>query len=384
MNNRKEEYPMISEKEYWEKVNNNESYKGYVLYSDGKVTFILPEVTVTSTSSNKVNRFSQFGLKTEIKYHESITPFVCESINNGINTRNRQLQAESSIQNGQIKRNVKNLLLKSIISYYQAEEYARLEKTGYLFPITNPSMILIDVSNPKTFYQKEFTKIKQKVESETLKKSDFKDNVAYAARKEIEMYFACFDPSDPNYIHFWNVKYHIGRPTGAEAVIPVWANLRTSLDSFQRGYNGDGIQNYSDGVGYFCLALADAMVLESGVAASGGMKSLGLIKEIPTGSAFYNSRSLYVQQYLKRNNFNIHPRISNPGWYDVARPRVGQLDAGHRGTTFLSNEILKTGKIGIKNYKTVYFNKAIGDKYFSIGINPWTRTIFHEAPGFFK
>jgi hypothetical protein len=191
---------------------------------------------------------------------------------------------ESNLETSQIRQNVKSSLLRSIISYYQAEEYAKIQKEKNINSamINSPLMIQIDVPNPRTYYQKEFAKIKGKIENENIKKEDFSQNVSYAARKEIETYFACFDPQDPNYKHFWNIKYSIGEPEGMEAYTPVWANTRRSVDSFQRGMNGDGIQYYSYGVGYFCFALVDMFTIEGGVAAAGGVKSMGLVKP-PTG-----------------------------------------------------------------------------------------------------
>jgi hypothetical protein len=62
----------------------------------------------------------------------------------------------------------------------------------------------------------------------------------------------------------------------------------------------------------------------------------------------------------------------------------GQFDAAHRATTFLKSDILEAGKWGARNWNTIYTNLEIGGKYFSIGINPWKREIYHMAPGFFK
>lgn len=82
--------------------------------------------------------------------------------------------------------------------------------------------------------------------------------------------------------------------------------------------------------------------------------------------------------------FKLHKRITTPGYADIRGYGFGQYDAGHRATTFLRQEILSKGKFGIKNYKTIFFNHTIDGQHFSIGINPWTRTIFHEGPGIFK
>ncbi len=66
------------------------------------------------------------------------------------------------------------------------------------------------------------------------------------------------------------------------------------------------------------------------------------------------------------------------------KSRLFYQDVTHRSTTFIRKDILLYGKMGIKDYRTVYFNYKVGNKYFSIGINPWKRSIFHEGPGFYK
>ncbi len=62
----------------------------------------------------------------------------------------------------------------------------------------------------------------------------------------------------------------------------------------------------------------------------------------------------------------------------------GQFDVAHRSTTFLRNDILMEGKLGISNWKTIFMNYNNNGQNFSIGINPWKKTIFHEGPGVFK
>jgi len=112
---------------------------------------------------------------------------------------------------------------------------------------------------------------------------------------------------------------------------------------------------------------------------------IGFVK---TGSQFIKPAAKQIakegQGQLSRDLFDISYRITNPGKYGVARFGKGQMDAGHRGSTFFSDEIIKTGDFGIRDYRTIYFNKKFGDEYISVGINPWKRRIIHEGPGFFK
>lgn len=94
-------------------------------------------------------------------------------------------------------------------------------------------------------------------------------------------------------------------------------------------------------------------------------------------------------KYLRSKvlNFKLHPRITNP-YYSTGTATRGfgynQYDIGHRSATFLREDIIMKGKFGIKNYKTFYFNYEVNNQIFSTAINPWRRTIFHEAPGLFK
>jgi len=82
--------------------------------------------------------------------------------------------------------------------------------------------------------------------------------------------------------------------------------------------------------------------------------------------------------------FKIHPRISTVGYADIKGLGFGQYDAAHRASSFLRNDILKSGKTGVKNWRTIHYNLDLGGQQFSIGVNPWKRTIFHEGPGLFK
>jgi RHS repeat-associated protein len=79
--------------------------------------------------------------------------------------------------------------------------------------------------------------------------------------------------------------------------------------------------------------------------------------------------------------YRINSRITTLGMRGYG---FGQFDAAHRASTFFRKEILKSGFPGVRNWNTIYFNKTIGGQPFSIGINPWKRTIFHEGPGVFK
>ena len=109
----------------------------------------------------------------------------------------------------------------------------------------------------------------------------------------------------------------------------------------------------------------------------------------------YGVKGYYAlkQSRLTTSSFNLHPRLTNlnTAKYD----NLDQFNAGHRGTAFFSDEILQTGKIGTKDFNsiifgpilkpnTIHFNKTIGGKDLSVGLNPWNNTIFHQGPDVFK
>lgn len=79
--------------------------------------------------------------------------------------------------------------------------------------------------------------------------------------------------------------------------------------------------------------------------------------------------------------YKLHPRITNIGPRGYGH---GQADVYHRTATFYRSEMLETGKFGVRNWNTIYTNYKLGDHNYSIGINPWTRTIFHEGPSIMK
>jgi RHS repeat-associated protein len=100
---------------------------------------------------------------------------------------------------------------------------------------------------------------------------------------------------------------------------------------------------------------------------------------------------LSVENSLRRGilkNFSLHPRIANPYFSNVGEATKGfgfnQYDAAHRASTFLRDDIIMHGSFGIKDYKTIYFNYSTGSQNFSTAANPWTRTIYHEAPGIIR
>jgi RHS repeat-associated protein len=99
-----------------------------------------------------------------------------------------------------------------------------------------------------------------------------------------------------------------------------------------------------------------------------------------TGAAYFKIGTKILGEGFAR----IHPRLNTIGFADIRGMGFGQFDAGHRAAAFFRSEILNSGKLGVKNWKTIYYNITIGGKDFSLGINPWTRTIFHEGPGVFR
>lgn len=76
-------YPIIPEAVYWEKVNNNEPYTGFVHYKNGEISFVLPEVVVEARSlDGSNNKFSRYAMINKIKFHEQFVPLslACDAI----------------------------------------------------------------------------------------------------------------------------------------------------------------------------------------------------------------------------------------------------------------------------------------------------------------
>ncbi len=99
------------------------------------------------------------------------------------------------------------------------------------------------------------------------------------------------------------------------------------------------------------------------------------------GSTLNLAYSVGGYRLLGTNLFKNHSYLTrfSKGGYGY-----GQFDVAHRASRFMRNDILLNGKMGIKNLNTIYFNYNNAGQNFSIGINPWKRTIIHEGIGFFK
>jgi hypothetical protein len=73
---------------------------------------------------------------------------------------------------------------------------------------------------------------------------------------------------------------------------------------------------------------------------------------------------------LSEDYLELHPRIPQ------------QTDIYHSATTFMREEVLGTYP-EIKSYRSLWYSipgEANGVKgSFSVGVNPWTRTIYHEG-----
>jgi len=81
------------------------------------------------------------------------------------------------------------------------------------------------------------------------------------------------------------------------------------------------------------------------------------------GSAYvYSGRQLFGEQFLR-----YHPRI------------FGQNDAAHRAGVFLRDDLMKASPAVVDRRK-LSWSFQNGSKYYSIGVNPWTRSIYHMGP----
>lgn len=69
MSGKKSKYPLISESAYWQMVQNNEPYNGFVEYESGVFSFVLSEVTVVGKQiTESKGDFTQYLMDTQIKY----------------------------------------------------------------------------------------------------------------------------------------------------------------------------------------------------------------------------------------------------------------------------------------------------------------------------
>lgn len=240
------EHAIITAAEYFMMQERNQSYQGYVVYPNGEVTFALSEVVIESTPSDfDFNRYTKFALSTGIKYHETPTPYICETDNIHVDRENLVLKTKASNENYFIRRRVKDELLNSIKQSFRTQNNSNAE---------------IDVGNPKGGTQIAFSKLKFKIEDEAIKREDLYKygHLKSNCIREIDTYFACFDPKDANYRQFWNMSY---MPKGAETYIPAVGNLMMAEEYFVRGFEGRGGWNYCYGVGHFLFGVADGISL---------------------------------------------------------------------------------------------------------------------------
>lgn len=235
-----------------------------------------------------------------------------------VNQYDRLSYEPESIKHSAVQDQVRKKLLDNLLAYYR-EYYG---KTGQNSPF-GPVEIKIDVpaDRRRAAFQDDFAQLKSKIENGTIRRSDFKDNLQRALKREIDTYFACFDPNDSNYKSFWAIEDKFDW----ESLIPVWGSLKMATESFNRGVAGEGAGHYFHFAGHFLMAFADVLCLGIGTGATGLAKSGGLLSGIPTGikHPYYHVKILryYVKPLRKSgtgqiNGFTISKR---PGY--GAHPR---------------------------------------------------------------
>jgi RHS repeat-associated protein len=175
----------------------------------------------------------------------------------------------------------------------------------------------------------------------------------------------------------WNLIKSLGTKKG-------WKDLGTSLWNLTE--IGAALvpmspqaQEYEDATTNFLTNVAPNLTpYQWGYGIGYGTEKVGeflLTRKIPSIVNFGYSTVGY--RMIGTSFFKLHPRLTTLSTRGFG---FGQFDAAHRASIFMKNDILFKGTMGIKNYNTIYFNY----NQFSIGINPWTRTIFHMGPGLFK
>lgn len=255
MSKPKEKYPVINEKIYWEKVRKNEHYTGYVQYNDGTLSFVLSEVVVSSRSSDlNHSRYTHYALKTAVKYTERSVPGI-KLVGDALKFDNspNEMKLKNRMEQGLFDFNMDQLFLSAIEKHLQQEEYRDLkEKRLSAFSIGSPSQIKIDVSNPRTQRQKEYSKIRQKVRDGSIRAEDVPICRFNSAKKEIAYYFYMqhlkenpyLNPKHEDYNEMVMAVINTGLSYGEMKLFneKTWLNIR-NMKIYKQGFYGNQYMN---------------------------------------------------------------------------------------------------------------------------------------------
>lgn len=71
-----QKYTLIPEKVFYDYVQNNKAYTGFIEHQDGRCSFVLPEVVVTTDVAMDMGRLSHFQLTPQIKHNICAVPTI--------------------------------------------------------------------------------------------------------------------------------------------------------------------------------------------------------------------------------------------------------------------------------------------------------------------
>ena len=289
---------------------------------------------------------------------------VAASDNTRVDTTKMKLNAEYDLAASRIKSDVKNLLIDGLTGWFRANYGTKDEKEEAVF---GPREIKVDVpaSQRKSHYQDKFGKLKDKIESGTIKKGDFDERLQYSLRREIDTYFACFDPNDPNHKTFWHKeKEEVGF---GESLIPVWGPLKSSEYHFSE-------DNYFRGAAFVVLAISDVALVRSiatGIvkgAWKAGSHSWRATREW-LGRRGYADKGERVHHWLIHNKtgkkYNIERFVNQPWNLKAFKTQSDHMRFGH-GTKYRT--IPPGSKFEQFRYGIPVWPKALGGSYIGRGV----------------
>ncbi len=227
------------------------AFEGIVELENGLLLYVYCEAAVIGHFENK--HHISYGTSTK-----SYEVPVCPQDNTRVNTQNQGLpilpveSTGSKNSKSDIEYKVRNELINKLSDFTKGRSRR-------------------PVNERLTVDDKYYGSLHDKIENGTIKRSDFErssfdQSLIHALRKEIDLYFVCFDPINPNYKAFWGIYES---PFGcAEDWIPVWGQAKLASESLNRGLNGYGAGYYFYAVGYFLLGVADlcSFGMESAIA----------------------------------------------------------------------------------------------------------------------
>ncbi|MDR2915261.1 MAG: hypothetical protein LBV74_10595 [Tannerella sp.] len=283
------------------------AFEGIVELENGLLLYVYCETAVIGHFENK--HHISYGTTTK-----SYEVPVCPQDNTRVNIQGQELPIQSKSSKYYVERKVRDELLKKLSDFTNGKSRR-------------------PVNERLTEADKFYGSLHDKIENGTIKKSDFDrgrndQSLKHALRKEIDVYFLCFDPTNPGYKSFWGIYES---PFGcAEDWIPVWGQAKLAAESLNTGLNGYGAGHYFYAVGYFLLGVADlgSFGMESAIAK--GLNSAGKTISGVLSRKVINQEAYYAYRYITEGELSA---IRN----------TNLLRGGRSGETYFTKDLYKSG-----------------------------------------